>query len=147
LKRCVKRPAQGNIKRSDPLGSPAYFGLAGKVKSAAGSLEASAKALPPYLTSTGNMLMSAFPDGVPEKHLEAVAAILGEQLSLRNTAEVLEACGCVSDGDGYYLAMAALADAHQEQNRQRQTATVKLLREHGFDDWLKENEISGDEEA
>ena len=105
------------------------------------------KELPPYLVSSRYMLKSAFPGGVPEEQLEAAAAILSERLSLRNIAKVLEACGYVSAGDGYYFAMAALVDAHQEQNRQRQTATVKLLREHGFDDWLKENEISGDEEA
>jgi len=147
LKRRVKRPAQGNIKRSDPAGSPAYFGFATNSTRAAATSEAIAKELPPYLTSTGNMLMSAFPGGLPEKHLESVAVILGEQLSYRNTAKVLEAGGYVADGDGYHLVMAALADAHLVQNRQRTKAIVTLLRKHGLDDWLKEHELPGDEEV
>jgi hypothetical protein len=104
------------------------------------------KELPSYLVSTRCMLMSAFPDGVPEKHLEAVAVILGERLSYRNTAKVLEDGGYVADGDGYHLAMAALADAHLVQNKQRTKAMVRLLRKHGLCDWLKEHELPGDEE-
>ncbi|NNJ76904.1 MAG: hypothetical protein HKP56_17295 [Anderseniella sp.] len=103
------------------------------------------KELPPYLVSSRYMLKSAFPGGVSEEHLEAAAAILSERLSLRNIAKVLEACGYVSAGDGYHFAMAALADAHLEPNRQRKKVMVKLLREHGFDDWLQENELPGDQ--
>lgn len=103
------------------------------------------KELPFYLVSTHCMVMSAFPDGVPEKQLETIAVILGGRLSCKNIAKVLEAGGYVVDGDGYYFAMAALADGHLEQNRQQKEAMVRLLHEHGLDDWLKEHELPGDE--
>lgn len=101
--------------------------------------------LPSYLVSSRCMLKSAFVGGVSEKQLESVAVILSQLLSLRNVGKVLEACGYVTASDGYYFAMAALADAHLEQNRQRKKAVVKLLREHGLDDWLQEHELPGDE--
>lgn len=91
--------------------------------------------LPSNLTSTDNLVRATFPQGIPEVHYLPLLCLLSEQLSFRNVAHVV---AHVVDKD-YGRVYNEVLGSHG-LGREQTKATVELLEQHGYEQWLKEEE-------
>jgi len=95
--------------------------------------------LPARLRSTGRLVSSAFPQGVPEEDYRPLLTLLGESLSYRGLAEVMAHC----TGKDYALVYNdVLAVGSPFGAGKPELAAIERVRKRlvpfGYDEWLKE---------
>lgn len=95
--------------------------------------------LPARLRSTGRLVSSAFPQGVPEEAYRPLLALLGESPSYRGLAEVMAYC----TGKDYALVYNdVLAAGSPFGPGKPEPAAIERVRQRlapfGYDEWLKE---------
>ncbi|MDB9510259.1 DUF3349 domain-containing protein [Kamptonema animale CS-326] len=86
----------------------------------------------PYLLSTYKLIGRAFPNGINQEDYLPLLALLYEQMSDRNLAEVI----AYYTGKDYYI---VLNDVYSVQSSDVPISKVKeRLLACGYDDWLQE---------
>jgi hypothetical protein len=94
--------------------------------------------LHPALHSSYRMLHAAFPSGVPKHLYAAVLALLKEEMSFRNVAEVMQYLTSNSSTIIYNDVCGIGSDLIPTDNERHEALTA--LKAHGFDEWLREAE-------
>jgi hypothetical protein len=87
------------------------------------------------------MIRAAFPGGIPEAAYRPLLALLYEGMSFRTTAEVVSRCAGKPWAAVYNDVLGAVADSDAGRLSAEAVENVKrLLREHGYDEWLAKGE-------
>ncbi|MBL8798282.1 MAG: DUF3349 domain-containing protein [Planctomycetia bacterium] len=93
--------------------------------------------IPAHLQPTCQMLMAAFPKGIPAAAYRPLLALLVEHMSLRAIAKVMELMAVKGYDAAYHDALGAANPRDDAQPTAEEIEQVRhMLLPHGFETWM-----------